>query len=179
MFGRVAWFNGIVGPVCRLLDFISVLGNGYGSWKRYRAIDSEPFARLVWPSQFGLGRRAELIGWLSISRPGAGRDLGGSKSAGAKARPVMMHPLHDHLSWQGFAGIEMKSLFIEASCVPIAAPEAQNRPSYQSAQALWKWPGVINVRFGSKADIRAAKVMSALPRKRTCASQLGMSAKCQ
>jgi len=36
-----------------------------------------------------------------------------------------------------------------------------------------------NVRFGSKADICVQKRMSALPQKRTCAAQVGMSALCQ
>ena len=37
----------------------------------------------------------------------------------------------------------------------IAAPRAWNKASYQSKRALWKGP--VNVRFGSKADIRTAK----------------------
>jgi hypothetical protein len=37
----------------------------------------------------------------------------------------------------------------------IVIPGAKDRPSYQSKPELWK--GFPNVRFGSKADIRAAK----------------------
>ena len=61
----------------------------------------------------------------------------------------------------------------------VVAPEAQTT-MVAMPPVLWKGLGAYyNVRFGSKADMCGAKGMSALPRKRTCAAQQPMSAKCQ
>src|SRR5262249_47025112 len=79
----------------------------------------------------------------------------------------------------GQAAAETATIFMNSRRL-IAAPEAQTGHRTDLPFSLEGVHYRHDVRFGSKADIRAAKIMSALPpRKRTFSVQTPMSAKGQ